>query len=125
MEDKMKAKFLVGVTALALAAWGVLWTAGQASAHRWHHRVWAPYYGYSHSYYPTYAYGPGFVYTPDYPALLASLAYSASYGIRSDGMCAAVPWWPILFAAARENDDNFRDELVLVVAAHANYTRFS
>jgi hypothetical protein len=82
MEDKMKAKFMVGVMALALAAWGVLWTTGQASAHRWHHRVWAPYYGYSNRYYPTYAYGPGFVYTPDYPALLANLAYSASYANR-------------------------------------------
>jgi len=40
-------------------------------------------------------------------------------------MCAAVPWWPILFVAVRENDDNFWDELVLVVAAPANYTRFS
>jgi hypothetical protein len=45
-------------------------------------------------------------------------------GIRSDGMCAAVPWWPILFVAARENDHYFWDELVLVVAAPANYTRY-
>jgi hypothetical protein len=77
----MKSKFLFGVAVLALAVGVVLWTAGQASAHRWH-RAWARHYGYSHSYYPTYAYGPGFVYAPDYPALLASLAYSASYANR-------------------------------------------
>jgi hypothetical protein len=40
-------------------------------------------------------------------------------------MCAAVPWWPILFVAARENGHYFWEELVLVVAAPANYTRFS
>lgn len=79
MEVEMKSKFLVGVTAVALAAGVVLWTAGQASAHRWH-RVWAP--RHSYSYYPTYAYGPGFAYTPNYAALLASLAYSANYANR-------------------------------------------
>jgi len=40
-------------------------------------------------------------------------------------MCAAVPWWPMPFVAAGENDHDFWDELVLVVAAPANYTRFS
>jgi hypothetical protein len=79
MEGVMNSKFLFGVAALALAA--VLWSAGQASAHRWH-RVRAHYYGYSNSYYPTYAYGPGFVYAPDYAALAASLAYSAAYANR-------------------------------------------
>jgi hypothetical protein len=39
-------------------------------------------------------------------------------------MCAALPWWPILLVAARENDRDFWDELVLVVAAPANYTRY-
>jgi hypothetical protein len=28
-------------------------------------------------------------------------------------MCAALPWWPILLVAARENDHDFWDELVL------------
>ena len=74
----MKSKFLVGVMAVALATGVVLWTVGQASAHRWHR---APHYG-SHSYYPAYAYGPGFVYAPDYAALLTSLAYSANYANR-------------------------------------------
>jgi hypothetical protein len=80
MECKMKSRFLVGVPAFVLAAAVVLCSAAQASAHRWH-RVRAP-YGYSHSYYPTYAYGPGFVYAPNYAALVASLAYSASYANR-------------------------------------------
>jgi chitodextrinase len=80
MECKMKSRFLVGVPAFALAAAVVICSAAQASAHRWH-RVRA-HYGYSHSYYPTYAYGPGFVYAPDYAALVAGLAYSASYANR-------------------------------------------
>ena len=79
MEVEMKSKFLVGVATVALAAGVVPWTVGQASAHRWH-RAWAPHY--AHSYYPTYAYGPGFVYAPDYAALLARLAYSANYANR-------------------------------------------
>jgi hypothetical protein len=81
METRMKSKFSPSVAALALTVAVSLWTAGQASAHRWH-RTWAPRYGYSVSYYPTYAYGPGFVYAPNYSALLYSLAYEASYANR-------------------------------------------
>jgi hypothetical protein len=76
----MNLRFLAGIPVFALAAAVVLCSAAQASAHRWH-RVWA-HHAYSHSYYPTYAYGPGFVYAPDYAALVAGLAYSASYASR-------------------------------------------
>jgi len=76
----MKSRFLVGVPAFVLAAAVVLCSTAQASAHRWH-RGWS-HHGYSHSYYPTYAYGPGFVYAPDYAALVAGLAYSAGYANR-------------------------------------------
>jgi hypothetical protein len=72
----MKSKFSV---AFAVAATAVVWSGGEASAHRWHgHRGsgWgAAGYVYSHSYYPTYAYGPGFVYPPDYAAWLNNYAY--------------------------------------------------
>jgi uncharacterized membrane protein len=74
----MKTRFPISIAALSFAAGVVLWTTAQASAHRWH-RGWAPYYGYSNSYYPIATWGPGFVYTPDYVALIANLAYSASY----------------------------------------------
>jgi hypothetical protein len=71
----MRLKFSV----LAVAAAAVLWSGGQASAHRWHgHHGYGwggAGYGYSHSYYPTYAYGPGFVYQPNYAAWLATYAY--------------------------------------------------
>jgi hypothetical protein len=75
----MKSKSSLSVWALLLAIAVSLWATGQASAHRWH-RTWAP--RYSISYYPPYAYGPGFVYAPNYSALLYSLAYEASYANR-------------------------------------------
>jgi hypothetical protein len=77
----MKSKSSPSVWALLLAVTVSLWTSSEASAHRWH-RTLAPLYGYSVSYYPPYAYGPGFVYAPNYSALLYRLAYEASYANR-------------------------------------------
>ena len=54
----MKTRFPISIAALTLAAGVVLWTTAQASAHRWH-RGWAPYYGYSNSYYPISDMGTG------------------------------------------------------------------
>jgi hypothetical protein len=73
----MKSKCLAGVVVLALAAAAVLWNGGEASAHRWHgnRSVGWGVAGYSHSYYPTYAYGPGFVYAPNYAAMVYDYAY--------------------------------------------------
>jgi hypothetical protein len=81
----MRQKYLVVFAALS----SVLFTAGQAAAYssysrhvaRWH--VPRNY----NSYYPTQAFGPGFVYAPNYAYILDSLYYdymsSPAYGPRS------------------------------------------
>jgi len=38
-------------------------------------------------------------------------------------MCAAVPWWPMLFVAAGENDHDFWNELVQSSLRHLASTR--
>jgi hypothetical protein len=43
--------------------------------------------------------------------------------MRSDGMCAAVPWWPMLFVAAGENDRDFWNELIRSSLRHLASTR--
>jgi hypothetical protein len=78
-EYNMKSKCSAGVATLALAVAAVLCSDGQAFAHRWHGSRgfgWgAARHGYYHSYYPAYAYGPGFVYAPDYAAMVYNYAY--------------------------------------------------
>jgi hypothetical protein len=70
----MKSKFSRGAAALAVAATALLWIGGEASAHhgRWHRHAWGHH---GASYYPPFAYGPGFVYAPDYAAMLYEYAY--------------------------------------------------
>jgi hypothetical protein len=38
-------------------------------------------------------------------------------------MCAAVPWWPMLFVSAGENDHDFWNELVQSSLLHLASTR--
>ena len=64
----------------AMATATVFFAAGEASADAWDGRHVvkrrAPaYHHYYPSYYPAYAYGPGFVYEPNYAYLLGRLQY--------------------------------------------------